>query len=264
MLLRRITQHVKDQNWFAVALDFFIVVLGILIAFQITTWNESLQDRGRETSVLQELEADLRSDVIDFTSSLSGTLDKVAAIEYVLKNSGYEVLSNPHHGLKVADSSYNTFIEKSELLVESSFAKRVLTAKNNLWEKAVVVVNTQPSTTAFDSVVASGELGILQNESIVRGLQKYRLIITAIEKAQDTTFRPQRNSAINVGHTFGLSVFSEIENEALFQLIANNIQLKALLQSQLGWAKAHFSMLSTANEIAVQLLKQIENELQKE
>ena len=33
MLLRSLTKHVKDQNWFAVALDFFIVVIaGILVA----------------------------------------------------------------------------------------------------------------------------------------------------------------------------------------------------------------------------------------
>ena len=31
MLLRSLTKHVKDQNWFAVALDFVIVVAGILI-----------------------------------------------------------------------------------------------------------------------------------------------------------------------------------------------------------------------------------------
>jgi len=41
MRLRSLTKHVKDQNWFAVALDFFIVVAGILIAFQITEWNEA-------------------------------------------------------------------------------------------------------------------------------------------------------------------------------------------------------------------------------
>jgi hypothetical protein len=41
MILRRITQHVKDQNWFAVALDFVIVVVGILIAFQITNYGKT-------------------------------------------------------------------------------------------------------------------------------------------------------------------------------------------------------------------------------
>jgi len=40
MLLRRITEHVKEQNWFAVVLDFFIVIAGILIALQISNWNE--------------------------------------------------------------------------------------------------------------------------------------------------------------------------------------------------------------------------------
>lgn len=45
MLLRSITKHVKDQNWFAVFLDFFIVVAGILIAFQITNWNEARLDQ---------------------------------------------------------------------------------------------------------------------------------------------------------------------------------------------------------------------------
>ncbi len=48
MLLRRITQHVKSQNWLAVFIDFIIVVAGILIAFQITEWNEARQDRAIE------------------------------------------------------------------------------------------------------------------------------------------------------------------------------------------------------------------------
>ena len=58
MLLRRITQHVKDQNWFAVALDFFIVVAGILIAFQITNWNEARLESEREIVLLERLHND--------------------------------------------------------------------------------------------------------------------------------------------------------------------------------------------------------------
>jgi len=61
MLLRRITQHVKDQNWFAVALDFLIVVVGILIAFQITNWNEARSNREEERIYLERMSADLVS-----------------------------------------------------------------------------------------------------------------------------------------------------------------------------------------------------------
>ena len=58
MLLRSITKHVKDQNWFAVALDFFIVVAGILIAFQITNWNEAQKTIQKESKIFATLETD--------------------------------------------------------------------------------------------------------------------------------------------------------------------------------------------------------------
>ncbi|MEM5518717.1 hypothetical protein WNY37_17295 [Henriciella sp. AS95] len=60
MLLRRLSKNVKDQNWFAVVLDFLIVVAGILIAFQITSWNEQRQARAE----LAEAEAAIRSDLL--------------------------------------------------------------------------------------------------------------------------------------------------------------------------------------------------------
>lgn len=58
MLLRRITEHVKNQNWFAVFIDFVIVVIGILIAFQITEWNEARAERQREIVLLERLHND--------------------------------------------------------------------------------------------------------------------------------------------------------------------------------------------------------------
>ncbi len=38
MILRRLSKHVKDQNWFAVALD-FVIVVGVLIGLQVNSWN---------------------------------------------------------------------------------------------------------------------------------------------------------------------------------------------------------------------------------
>jgi hypothetical protein len=50
MILRRLTKHVKGQNWFAVGLDFVIVVVGILIAFQITNWANENERREIEVN----------------------------------------------------------------------------------------------------------------------------------------------------------------------------------------------------------------------
>ena len=61
MILRRITEHVKAQNWFAVALDFAIVVLGVFVASQVTNWNEGRKDREREQVYIERLRSDFEA-----------------------------------------------------------------------------------------------------------------------------------------------------------------------------------------------------------
>lgn len=65
MLLRRITKHVTDQNWFAVFIDFLIVVLGILIAFQITEWNEGRQQQQTASNYIERLHEELQANIQD-------------------------------------------------------------------------------------------------------------------------------------------------------------------------------------------------------
>jgi len=60
MLLRRLAVHVKTQNWFAVWLDFFIVVVGVVIGFQITAWNERRVEQELEAEYLQRIGDELR------------------------------------------------------------------------------------------------------------------------------------------------------------------------------------------------------------
>ncbi len=59
MLLRRVMKHVRDQNWFAVALDFMIVILGVFIGLQVNTWNAERQVRAGEQRYLERLREDV-------------------------------------------------------------------------------------------------------------------------------------------------------------------------------------------------------------
>jgi hypothetical protein len=46
MLLRRVMEHVREQNWSAIAIDFVIVVVGVFIGIQVSNWNgERATDR---------------------------------------------------------------------------------------------------------------------------------------------------------------------------------------------------------------------------
>lgn len=85
MILRRVTKHVKDQNWFAVTLDFLIVVFGILIAFQITNWSEARGDRQAEQRYLTELARDLEADISEAQDGQNRSLGILALSELIME-----------------------------------------------------------------------------------------------------------------------------------------------------------------------------------
>ena len=59
MLLRRVIEHVKTQNWTAVALDFVIVVVGVFIGIQVANWNAEQSNRKLERHYLERLIEDM-------------------------------------------------------------------------------------------------------------------------------------------------------------------------------------------------------------
>lgn len=62
MRLRSVTKHIKNQNWFAVFIDFLIVVIGVFIGIQVSNWNEQLAGEKQATVLLKRLQADLKYD----------------------------------------------------------------------------------------------------------------------------------------------------------------------------------------------------------
>ncbi len=85
MLLRRITEHVRTQNWFAVALDFVIVVLGVFGAMQVANWNAARIERELERAYLVRLHEEVSIMITQQESERAETvaraqkLDEVAA-----------------------------------------------------------------------------------------------------------------------------------------------------------------------------------------
>jgi len=60
MILRRIIAHVRKQEWTAIGIDFFIVVLGVFLGIQVSNWNEAAADRRAESAYLSQLQGDLQ------------------------------------------------------------------------------------------------------------------------------------------------------------------------------------------------------------
>lgn len=78
MILRRITEHIKAQNWFAVLIDFLIVVLGVFVGLQVNSWHEAGQREARTAKVVEAIRRDLR-DAYEVEATFGRAVDAALA-----------------------------------------------------------------------------------------------------------------------------------------------------------------------------------------
>jgi hypothetical protein len=141
MRLRSITKHLREQNWYAVVLDFVIVVVGILIAFQITSWNEVRQKDQRAEHFLERLEH-------DFVQTLGATDRGLAFHKQSLQASSRLI------------NGINTGSFDQEQLISDL--------------DAVTEFFTPPGpSTAFQELVSSGNTNLIRNEALRNALYNY-------------------------------------------------------------------------------------------
>lgn len=75
LLLRRITSHIGEQNWFAVGIDFIIVVIGVVIGIQIANWNDVQNDKAGLAASLERLDKEVSHNIDMIEEVLIGVED---------------------------------------------------------------------------------------------------------------------------------------------------------------------------------------------
>ena len=146
MIFRRIKTHIEKENWFAVALDFVIVVTGILIAFQITNWSEARADRAQEQILLTRFKSDFEAIKLRLEESTNGYQEFLKSTEFV-----YGMIEDR----KLVESK-----------VESQHFAEALRAMTNSYLPA-----WQSST--FIEMQASGKMDLLQSTPLKTALIEY-------------------------------------------------------------------------------------------
>ena len=63
MLLRRLTNNLKEQNWTAIVIEFVLLVVGVFLGIQVANWNETRNERLREQGFLDQLRDEIAGNV---------------------------------------------------------------------------------------------------------------------------------------------------------------------------------------------------------
>ncbi len=167
MLLRRVIEHVKAQNWTAVALDFFIVVMGVFIGIQVANFNEARVDRLRAQDYLERIGDDLDADI--------------ATINHRLKFWS-EVADYGALGLDYAETGDAGEHTQWELLVAYFQASQIS-------ELAL-------SQATFDELKSAGELALIADPDFRRALSNYYIFTASATVTERPAYREHVRGAI--------------------------------------------------------------------
>lgn len=68
MILRRLTENLRAQNWTAITIEFLIVVIGVFIGTQVANWNLQRLEKVQTERMLEQLVPELQSQLEFFDS----------------------------------------------------------------------------------------------------------------------------------------------------------------------------------------------------
>jgi hypothetical protein len=84
MILRRVIDHVRRQEWTAIFIDLVIVVVGVFIGIQVANWNAELIERREARDSMQRLQEDVALSVQLTQSSIDFMADNARLADLAL------------------------------------------------------------------------------------------------------------------------------------------------------------------------------------
>ena len=135
MILRRLSQSIKEQNWTAIAIEFVLLVAGVFLGIQVANWNVERETKQKAAVFTERLRADLRGE--DWTYQFLIAYNR-------------EVLANANRAVEALEGK--AAISDEALLVS---AYRATQYRNR---------NQRGST--FDELISTGNIGLIRDRTL--------------------------------------------------------------------------------------------------
>ena len=144
MILRRLAQNLKEQNWTAISIEFVLLVLGVFLGIQVANWNEARLEDRRAHDFLERLSDDLDQEL--------ASIDKRSA--YVGRSIAYgeAALGWAEDGRLADGSAWQTVL---------SFAQ------------ASRILPYSPVDSTYQEMRSAGELGLVRDTALRTALTEY-------------------------------------------------------------------------------------------
>lgn len=160
MRAARIAARLRDYDWIAALFELLIVVVGILIALQVSNWNQDRQDRARAASYSARIHADLRADLRN--------MDATLAYWRKVSDYGHLAIANGETDALAGGSNWNTvlaYYQASQVMpfVQTDGSYTEMRAVGDL--KLIADMRLRDRLETYYSLSGVGEGSIIHNQS---------------------------------------------------------------------------------------------------
>ena len=83
MIFRRVKAHIENENWFAVFIDFLIVVVGVFVGIQVANWNANMADQAQLEQQLVSFRIELENNQLHFETYQQQLLEQMDDVAYI-------------------------------------------------------------------------------------------------------------------------------------------------------------------------------------
>ena len=144
MAAARLARRLREHDWLAALIELVIVVVGILIALQVSNWNQDRVDRSRADRYYARLQADLLTDL--------SSIDEAHAFWIQVSGFGKQAMAYSESGKRVQDSNWKTLLA---------------------YYQASQLYPFELADTTFTEMRASGDLSLIADENLRKHLADY-------------------------------------------------------------------------------------------
>ena len=146
MILRRLTQSLKEQNWTTILVEFVLLVCGVFLGIQAANWNEQRAEDAKAQAYLARIRINLEADT---TSIQRREVFWGQVIGY-----GKQAIRYAETGEKVDGSAWKTVVAFYQA--------------SQLWQWVT-------SDSTYQEMRSGGELGLIRDQQLRDALSQYYL-----------------------------------------------------------------------------------------
>ena len=225
MILQRLANSIRKQDWFTVFIETLIVVLGVFVGLQVNNWNEARQARGKEALYLSDLIDDLNADLGEIDQVRRTAEIRMGALEQVLAL----VKIEPRRTLTYDGRSF-TFDQAPPFHSDDPYEGNAeITATPHL----------DGSRETFQALISTGDIGLIRDRRLTRQVQTYYADMTEVNSLEES-IHDVAETVNDSRRRLGASLTGRVTIEDLGALAAGDPQFRAELETY--WTASAFQV----------------------